>query len=165
MLQLTTSAFLGWDLVSLFTLWVSWKLIVSLEWVDIGIRSCHCLWVRASLYCWEPNCKAGDYSGIPLHRPQEGSCVVGICKVFFLSGSGFIVLVKGERIDAIGSRGKKPCAARVSGTHYIFVSESKNTSPHNIALPMWSGSLHEFHVTEGSRNCTLTGSVWFWSLS
>ncbi len=41
--------------------------------------------------------------------------------------------------------------------HYISVSQSKNTSPHNIALPMWSGSLHGLHVTEGSRNRTLTG--------
>lgn len=42
--------------------------------------------------------------------------------------------------------------------HYMSVSQSKNTSPYNIALPMWSGSLHRLHVTEGSRNRTLTGS-------
>lgn len=57
----------------------------------------------------------------------------------------------------IGSEGAA-CAARVSGMHYISLSQSKNTSPLNIALPMWSKSLHRLHVTEGSGNRTLTDS-------
>lgn len=58
----------------------------------------------------------------------------------------------------IGSRGEKTCAAWVSGMHYTFVSQLKNTSPHNIELPMWSDSPLRCQVTEGSRNRTLIAS-------
>lgn len=99
----------GWegDLVSYLALWVSWSSVTK----SYGSWTCgHGYKVlnfgsRVDVHGSENfNSTPADHIGIPLHRPQEATeevvFVFGLWNEFFLSGSGFIVLAKGERIDA-----------------------------------------------------------------
>ena len=85
-----------------------------------------------------------------LRRPDvvRGSAVLGL----FHGGTRFIVLVKGETIDAARQQGENLCLAQMSGMHYTCFSQSKNTSPDSTGILMWSCCPRGPQVTGGSRN-------------
>lgn len=75
-----------------------------------------------------------------------------------LAAVGLLFWWKVRGLMPIGSRVKTCAKAQMSGMHYTCFSPSKNTSPDNIALLMWSRWPRGPHVTGGSRNRTPTGN-------
>lgn len=111
--------------------------------------------------CLDSHSIPADFFGISFLRHPDvvrASGVLGVQYGLFHGGGGFIVLVKGETIDAYRQQSENLCVAQISGMHYTCFSPSENASPDNIALLMWSCLPRGPHVTGGSRNRMPTGN-------